>query len=286
MDLDTHNNSFIARRQKWCWGLVLGCVLFVLHNIDQGYIRRTLSMSGTGSTEHVVHYFPWATPMAIDSNHSSSDSYLKSLGVYPRAFPKWNAATLPPCLPSDDKWNSSRVQRSPATEGLLFVKVPKTGSTTGSGLTIRIASNLAKKQHLHFGPNATQVCKNRVQHSNARLMLYSKRDKTKSILWSILREPTSRTVSMAFHFYFSRQERPVTDEEFHTFLRQSGETLTNFKINYLNLWEEPGPNMTTHPLHVINQLVQEYDFLGECRLRRESPLSVQTLSTCLLTSMI
>ena len=70
---------------------------------------------------------------------------LREIGVKPRAFAKWSNDTDFPCVPPDDKWWHPLVLRSPAHEGILFVKEMKTGSSTMAGVTIRIARNVARR---------------------------------------------------------------------------------------------------------------------------------------------
>lgn len=130
---------------------------------------------------------------------------LREIGVKPRAFEQWPNDTAFPCLPPDDKWWHPLVLRSPAHEGLLFVKEMKTGSSTMAGVTIRIARNMARRLY----NKQFRLCKLRFDHTSASFLDYGNRNKKKSFLFTIIREPTSRAISQFFHFHVSRKGRTI-----------------------------------------------------------------------------
>ena len=89
---------------------------------------------------------------------------------------------------------------SPLTSdrGFLLQKEMKTGSSTVSGVAIRIALNMARRLGKTYN-----ICKSRFDHTYAYKMDFAKRDKKKSFLWTIIREPNSRAASSFFHFKVS-----------------------------------------------------------------------------------
>jgi len=150
----------------------------------------------------------------------SDDELFRILRIEPMAFEqRWKKAGSSgggpeplhlPCPPVEQDWTTGSVQRSPATEGILFVKIPKTGSTTAAGVTLRIASSTYRKQQqttaaaasgdLGGAGNSTTaaassaagICKNRVQHSVTNEMGYEDRDRSRSVLWSMVRGERTR----------------------------------------------------------------------------------------------
>ena len=115
---------------------------------------------------------------------------------YSRAFPIWIEKRLPDdsnshpygwCVSDDLATNGE------SPKGLLFVKLKKTGSSTGAGVTLRIRDNLSKRLN-HFNQTAPSSCFARYRHATARELHFQKRDPAQSFLWSIVREPAQRTL--------------------------------------------------------------------------------------------
>ncbi|GKY97321.1 hypothetical protein MPSEU_000690500 [Mayamaea pseudoterrestris] len=190
-----------------------------------------------------------------------------SLEIQIGPFPIWNPSQPVPCFFEPD-WNLASTQVSKASAGIFFVKCPKSGSTSGASVTLRIASKMAQRQDLN---NAT-MCRNRVQHVPASRMSYDQRDKTRSILWSVVREPTARTLSHYFHFHVSRLHLQATDEEFVRFMRQHAEMLTSFQLKYLSL-----QNNITNPALAMQDIFQQYNLVGVTERFDESVVVLQML---------
>jgi hypothetical protein len=115
-------------------------------------------------------------------------------GVVARIFPPWNQEAIP-CLPAESTWDKYDTQMTPTKDGFLFLKTFKTGSSTASGVHLRIARNIAKRRNV-----STPICKSRFDHVWANKM-YNQLDRQRSFLWTVVREPTSRIVSQLFHLY-------------------------------------------------------------------------------------
>ena len=196
--------------------------------------------------------------------------------VSPRAFLPWNNGTLSlPCPPAEIDWTTFRAQRSKTRTGFLFVKVPKTGSSTGASVNLRIASriyqrvvgiptgngtwfvetngqtrrqnarrqqrqqqrsNNRRRNQLEREPVRPPLCKNRVQHANTHAMGYDQRHKTRSVLWTLVRDPTDRALSEFFHFHVSRRGHSATDESvFRDYVQARRARFRNFQVRYLSL---------------------------------------------------
>ena len=215
-------------------------------------------------------------------------------GVQPRAFPLWNPGTPLPCkaLEGGSQWNQLSVQRRKAATGLLFVKPAKAGSTTAASVTLRIASRLATKRRQsqnnrnQNNPSSPLLCKNRVQHAYTYKMGYDRRDRKKSVLWSVLRDPTSRAISQFFHFHVSRQGKNATDEAFQKYLEDldRDRPMKNFLLSYLSFSgfhpdADPidGFGKDTDPIAEINRILQDYDFIGVSERMDESVVALQMI---------
>lgn len=143
-----------------------------------------------------------------------------------------------------------------------------TGSSTGSGINLRIATNVARQQNLQ-----SRMCKNRFQHGTARKIELNKRAKNESFTWSIVRDPTSRAISEFFHFKVARRGQSPTDQRFLKFLNK---TLgpDNYQVNYLST---ENITDTTSMVDVTQRILNEYDFLGVTERLDESAVALQML---------
>jgi hypothetical protein len=93
---------------------------------------------------------------------------LETLGIHARPFPTWQEAL--PCFPPDENWLDLKVAKSHTKQGFLFCKGKKVGSSTGSGITLRIATNVAQRLGI------PDICSTRFHHTRASYMAYSQRD--------------------------------------------------------------------------------------------------------------
>ena len=77
-------------------------------------------------------------------------------GILARAFDPWPIQQHPlPCFLTSEESSSWRgLQRTPSDQGFLFLKPYKTGSSTVSGINLRIARNVARKQQREEDGNA------------------------------------------------------------------------------------------------------------------------------------
>jgi Sulfotransferase family len=314
--------------------------------------------------------------LLVESSSSSSSSFdvqrLVEL-VSPRAFPRWNNLTVPlPCPEAEGDWTSFRAQRSKTRTGFLFVKVPKTGSSTGASVNLRIASRIYHKMfasassggdasstlvdNINGSSNNASVpaeskrlnrrqiqrrrrqqqqlvgqrrrnhrleqqqqqvtvpplCKNRVQHANTHSLGYDQRHKSRSVLWTVVRDPTDRAVSEFFHFHVSRRGRNGTDDAaFRDYVRGRRTRFRNFQVAYLALRKVPVPvpvpaardrngtsidasddgippvahRSTTSPVSqpadvsvdTIRSILRDYDFVGVSERMDESLVALQLL---------
>jgi hypothetical protein len=172
-----------------------------------------------------------------------------------RAFPKWqHIQDL--CVPAEPRWWHPEILRSPAAEGILFVRNMKTASSTLAGVAIRIARRLASGSKF-------KMCKVRFDHTPAFQLQYAKRNPQKSFLWSFLRDPTDRAVSEFFHFGVSRLKMEPSDENFKRYMLEMRKYHRNYFL--LDMALQPyapihNPNFTMEK--AIHQIMKHYDFIG------------------------
>lgn len=197
--------------------------------------------------------------------------------VKSRIFRSWPQNQSLPCYhPTDGNmtlhWTQNKVVKRPASQGLLFLKLLKTASSTASSIHLRIAKNLAKRTTpttvsttatatTHPSDDNFEICKTRHLHGSAfNMYKFNKRIKNESFLWTLLREPTARYVSEFFHFQVSRRGVQPTDANFVEFL-QTGK---HSNRHYL-AWLSTSPFLKRHqdnPFPVAQKILRDYDFIG------------------------
>ena len=145
---------------------------------------------------------------SITSNDSKTKDYSQINTTEPyQIFEKWNYSF--PCYP-----RNKYVGYGKTLKGLIYVKIPKTASSTMSGVALRIG-------HRHF-KNESAVpkmtfCGTAWCHTKARQHQILKRDETTSFLWTILREPTNRVLS-SFYFHNRRKSNDYSYSKFKKYM--------------------------------------------------------------------
>jgi hypothetical protein len=275
-----NSNTSNIYRMKIKWPVVVFLIAFALVQFCMFVAWQRLSSEALLC--NVVSSIPLASftdsrRNEIKPSHNDQDNEkrldlneLKEIGVKPRAFAKWSNDTDFPCFPPDDKWWHPLVLRSPAHEGLLFVKEMKTGSSTMAGVTIRIARNVGRRL---FGKKF-RLCKLRFDHTSASKLDYGNRNKKKSFLFTVIREPTSRAISQFFHFHVSREKVEPSDANFqHTLLKYP--YLDHYYLRDLSMKRFiPRINDT---ITVVNDILSEYNFIGITERLDESLVALQMI---------
>ena len=192
-------------------------------------------------------------------------------GVLARPFDSWPENIPLPCFPPKGNWNT------PSNGGFLYLKPFKTGSSTCSGINLRIARNVASRQLFDkIGASAinnnethSSFCQARFSHGPQpypAASLFANRTAEESFLWTVLREPTKRAISEFFHFQVSRNQRDPTDENLRNFLLEGVRNNNNNKRQdyYLrSLHTHKHFNRNLHdPVQAANDILKQYDFIG------------------------
>jgi len=190
-----------------------------------------------------------------------------------KIYPKWNEPF--PCVPAEIQWKSVQVQRSPSAEGLLYVREMKTGSSTLAGVLLGIAHRKAKE----LLPNSELPCKMRVDHSPARNMGYAVRDKKRSFMISLLRDPTRRAMSQFFHFRVSDDGAEPTDEVFQRYITNNKMIgrMSNYYVKDLAMNSIDGLDDMDNYDAIVQDIIDEYDFIGITERMDESLIVLKML---------
>lgn len=210
-------------------------------------------------------------PMTEDTKEDfpSIESNIPTLfeGIQARAFQAYKNPA--PCFDPDDDWEYR--QSHPSRTGFIFVKPYKTGSSTCSGLNLRIARNVAKRQNKNY-----TICKARSDHVWASNK-YADRLNDKSFMWSVVRDPTARIVSQFFHFVVSRGKTEPTDSNFIGYITKNGplDLIRDYYLKALSLnGFQRGSN---DPAKTANKIFEDYDFIGITERMDESAVALAML---------
>jgi len=115
----------------------------------------------------------------------------------------------------------------------------------------------------------------RIDHSSARKLEYSRRNKKRSFLVSLLRDPTKRAISQYFHFRVSDKKEDPTDENFQNFFFDDPGHRSNYFTKDLAMdrvdWE------TDDKGAVIQTILDEYNFIGITERMDESLVVLKML---------
>jgi hypothetical protein len=197
-------------------------------------------------------------------------------GVIPRAFDPWPANMSLPCFEPEPDWRYQ--QETPTNDGLVFIKPYKTGSSTASGINLRMARNIARRRQASDGDTTNfQLCKSRFDHSTAADLIPDRRP-GKSYLWSIIRDPTQRLVSHFFHMRVSRHKREPSIEAFRDMIYDylGGSLAHDYYLSTLSIsGYHPGGDLD--PVETANTILKDYDFIGVTERMDESAVAMAML---------
>ena len=171
-----------------------------------------------------------------------------------RVFSVWNRSTVP--------YNWCHEYRS-LSSGILFVKLNKCASSTGMGVSLRIADTLGRRLLLDKN-NENHSCFARYNHGTASTddRQYLFRRKEESVLWSIVRHPASRVLSDYFFYKASRRQHTATEDSILNHIQNP-----RFKTHYVDYLKLKTFHTRTEE---IQHLIQNYDFIAVSERMDES----------------
>jgi len=187
------------------------------------------------------------------AQHSSNDLPQQ----WARAFPIWNRSAIP------YHWcHKEYIRQTKSVSGILFVKVNKCASSTGMGVTLRIADMLGHRviNTLKNEPG----CFARYRHGFAGTddRQYGSRDAKTSVLWTMVRHPAPRVLSAYFFYQVSRRNHNATEASLLKYV-QDKQFQTHY-VNYLRL-----QNFKTREQEIAH-LMGNYDFIAVSERMDES----------------
>jgi hypothetical protein len=112
----------------------------------------------------------------------------------------------------------------------------------------------------------------------ASALNFGQRNRERSFLWTILRDPTKRAVSQFFHFEVSRKKIEPTDREFLRWI-QGYTFLHRYYLKTLSMEDilETSTRPDFDPVAVANAIMNDYDFIGITERMEESVVALQLL---------
>jgi Sulfotransferase family len=226
-------------------------------------VASSRAFSKSTKHDHVYHY-------DLDISHLDV-SNATFHGVNARAFESWAAGTAIPC--ANDGPRGYFVQNS--TEGLYFLRPMKTGTSTFTSMQMRIATNEVRRRGVQHSSNMCPI----VYGHNHFHGTFDQRNKTAggSFLFSMLRDPTSRIVSLFFFQVVSRKKKDPLDATFQAWLATAdpGHWVAEHYMHLLST--EPYIPGTSDPIYHINKIMAEYDFIGVTERLDESAVVLAML---------
>lgn len=258
-------------------GRFLACIFVAVAFSTGVNIWKSVSMQGdtrlTTSTEEFYALSSTSNMKSMVGN-SLEELPLNFAGVLARAFEPWPANRTIPCFNPQERsfkmhWSHRRSQKTPTSEGLFFLKLLKTASSSSASLHLRLARNLAKGTDY-------EICRSRYQHGWAgpKMYKYGQRNRSQSFLWTVLREPTARYASEFFHFEVSRAEVAPSDENFIHFLK-SGKHSDHHYLSWLSTGGYQFGR--SDPVRCSNDILSDYDFIGVTERLDESAVCLMML---------
>jgi len=271
--------------------------------------HKSKSTAATKQTKGTKHWI-------LDEQYSFESIPSRTWKIHEHPFP---------CYPRGNTKNQQWLQSTePCREGILFQRPTKVGSTTMTNIVMRLAFNRGEQAvqkeldnlQANSGTNqtsrqsdyleqqtqqilrkwkSTAVCEYRSNHGTSIEYEYSQRNKEKSFLFSLVRDPTQRAISAYFHFVVSYYQETPTDENFQRYLNSI--TAKHNLIRELTLDPKLDDKMKeefrryqkqwTQKLHpqppslnytkIVDDILQNYDFIAVMERMDESLVALKLL---------
>jgi len=216
----------------------------------------------------------------VKPGHSSDNT--TNLHLPLKKFVPWKQRTDKPvpCLiePTGSfifhRHHGKNIQGQPSKVGLLYIKNEKAASSTLASVAVRIAHAIAQRT------NATEtnkdgnvidlkLCSYRgISHLwSTRTGEFKTRDHDQSFLWTFLKDPTRRQLSLFFYFYVDWDDtHEYTTETFFQFMNKMDGKPIDGQANKLNgrtiRKQLKGTQNETIINEYIQQMINEMDFIG------------------------
>lgn len=207
----------------------------------------------------------------IRLQRKDDDAPTTTTTIHPRVFWAPND-TRSLCIPQQGLFAKESLN-APTSEGLLFVRIPKCGSSTTGGVAARIAHSMARKYYPNNATtsnNNTTACLSRMTHAWSTRFLFRRgsfasRSPDKSFLWTMLRDPAQRALSGFYYFRVHPQFGYDPNKDAVKYLKK--------QTNVLCKWV--GAKNTTPA--GTQQVLHEFNFIGLLERLDESLVILQLL---------
>uniref|UniRef100_A0A7R9WT99 Sulfotransferase domain-containing protein n=1 Tax=Craspedostauros australis TaxID=1486917 RepID=A0A7R9WT99_9STRA len=168
--------------------------------------------------------------------------------------------------------------------GLCYLKIPRAASTTLAGINKRIAVNFAKRH------NFTQSC---IRHDGNVPGFYYRRRDPLSFLWTLVRDPLSRSLSRAASQFATTPDMLADPGSVMSVMQNkdlhyggTSEGRGGFQLQYAMIqvsdessaWHPSQPANIIDPLGLqerVKRVVESYDFIGTVERMDESLVALQ-----------
>eukprot|EP00978_Attheya_sp_CCMP212_P021296 scaffold62007_cov53-Attheya_sp.AAC.4 len=174
-----------------------------------------------------------------------------------------------------EAWCINKADYTPTKPaGLFYVKVPKTASTTSASVNLQTSNRHGKRMKGY----EDEACHDFHQHIQAKERGFQNRDINKSILWTTIRQPTKRAMSMVFFAQVTRRSMEPTDENIIAFMEKLE---YNYQMNYISTlpleWEPRAQNTEKRDAGAVKKVIRDYDFIAITERMEESFVTMKLL---------
>jgi len=192
-----------------------------------------------------------------------------------------------------DVWNRKDVQfcvhplQSKENEGIYYIKIPKTASSTLAHITERIATREAKRLRL-FGKDGFNRCRTYLPmvHQKAIDLDIKNRNKLQSFTFSMIRKPSDRLIS---HFAMNvlQGNWDTSETSFFNAIDDKQWNPPDFQLKYLVVDElkSTDPNEEDYAA-AIQTLLDEYNFIGVFERFHESLVVLSMIADIPITDVL
>jgi hypothetical protein len=228
-----------AFQKYWIVGFLVAAMVACELLVSVSLVSDQLPLGSSLIDGNIFALEPSQSPQLWWSNHSWWDEDLL------------NSIARPWTPIQDFNWCVPQGDNKTKVHGLVYVKLPKAASSTGSGINIRIARSVGKRVLKKKGNKPK--CAHTYQHGDG-----FRRRESPSILWTILRDPSSRALSEFFHFKVSREGVVPTSESMIRFLR----TRQSYQLHYIYSERKKSIVVNTPAKVIRHYVMEEYNFIA------------------------
>jgi len=196
-----------------------------------------------------------------------------------RAFDVWKRKDVQfPCL---------HPLKSNENEGIFYIKIPKTASSTLAHITERIANRESKRQNF-FGKDGFNRCKTYLPmvHQKAVDLDIKNRNKLHSFTFSMVRKPSDRLIS---HFSMNvlQGNWDTSEKSFFEAIDDRKWNPPDFQLSYLavDALGSSDPNEEEY-VSAIQILLDEYNFIGVFERFHESLVVLSMIADIPITDVL